>query len=88
MVLCAWPFPENDGRYGTTVGWEMLHAGIQDSRCLHTLHELAARKGETVQFKLPAMPELMRMEAEELAALRNEIIEEILNLSHNDKEKQ
>lgn len=84
----AWPFPENDGRYGTTVGWEMLHAGIQDSRCLHTLHELAARKGETVQFKLPAMPELMRMEAEELAALRNEIIEEILNLSHNDKEKQ
>ena len=66
----------------------MLHAGIQDSRCLHTLRELAAGKGKTVQFRLPAMPELMRMEAEELAALRNEIIEEILNLSHNDKEKQ
>ncbi|MEI3003804.1 MAG: hypothetical protein V8T87_04190 [Victivallales bacterium] len=45
----AWPFPENDWTSCILLSAGKIHAGIQeDSRCLHTLHELAARKGETV----------------------------------------
>ena len=77
----AWPFPEADGRYGTTIGWEMLRAGIDDSRYFLTLQTIAAAKKKTVKTKRPNVPEIMQMNMSELNEFRNTIIKEIIDLS-------
>lgn len=68
----AWPFPEKDGRWGTTFGWEMLRAGINDSRYYRTLREAGGK------FELPPPAVLHNMTMEELQAVRDRIIDGIL----------
>jgi hypothetical protein len=70
----AWPFPEKDGRWGTTAGWEMLRAGIIDSRYYQTLLKAGG------EFALPEPKTLESMPVEELHALRNNIINQLLKV--------
>ncbi len=70
----AWPFPEKDGRWGTTFGWEMLRAGINDSRYYRTLREAGGN------FELPSTATLHNMTMEELQSLRDKIINQILTM--------
>lgn len=68
----AWPFPEKDGRWGTTFGWEMLRAGVNDSRYYRTLRLSGG------EFELPEPGVLHGMTMEELQSLRDQIIDRIL----------
>lgn len=75
----AWPFPEADGRCGTTFGWEMLSLGIHDSRYLLTLRE------RRPQLQLPPPAAMLRISAEELAGWRQELEAALLDPAHEPR---
>lgn len=76
----ASPFPEEDGRFGTTPGWELLREGINDVRYWDYLMQLAKQKQVQPQIHLPEPSVLQNMNMTELQAFREEIINEILRL--------
>lgn len=72
----AWPFPEEDGRCGSTFAWELLSLGIQDSRYWATLQK------QRPQLQLPNAAEMMKISSHELARWREEMIDSILQPSY------
>lgn len=75
----AWPFPEEDGRCGTTFGWEMLSLGIHDSRYLLTLRE------RRPHLQLPPPSAMLRISAEELASWRQELESALLDSAYEPR---
>lgn len=76
----AWPFPENDGKYGTTPGWELLREGINDVRYWDYLMQLAKQKKVQPEIQLPGPAALQNMSMTELQIFREKTIKEILRL--------
>lgn len=64
----AWPYPEEDGSCGSTYAWELLSAGIYDTRYWLTLKNLRP------EITLPPVETLLNLSAEELANWRQEMI--------------
>ncbi len=63
----AWPYPEENVASGSTYAWELLSAGIEDTRYWLTLKKLRP------DIQLPQVKTLLNVSAEELAEWRQEM---------------
>lgn len=63
----AWPYPEENGKCGSTYAWELLSTGIEDTRYWLTLKKLRP------DIQLPQVKTLLNVSAEELAEWRQEM---------------